>query len=1269
MKKRFFPIMSVFVALIMLFQIFPLYGVFAQNSDASSNDEPESPIWYLRENFGASSSWDNAMVNNGTDYSQMKGTVGVSLVDGSSVQKSEAYRALNDITSGVITFDFDFSLDGYVDGVGFRLLNDTNTVFGIVTKGSGLYLEQPDGKTEYLHSYSNTIVNKDKLTYVVAHIDMDTKTILDVYIDGVKCAENKPLVTPAKINGFDAETQEESTVLLKMQRIYIYKNFIVNDDFYDAQRISALDWDFESDGGNLSVYSVNNRNADRYSMQINTNGGGVEATKSFKETSGRMIVEMSALQFEKRNGINISVNSGSKSVISVSADGRNFSYSNGSSNESFYDYLKNTWYKFKFDIDLDNSVADVYLNNKLKAKAVPIDSSVKSIDKIVINADKNDNPLVIDDVKVYRPYNLDREDYVPAPVKPEKDNDFVIGMQMCPLWTEGLYTHAWDYVKAAPDRMPLLGAYDEGNPEVNDWNIKWLVDHGFDFQWICSYTSYPLAQAAKHSPIKPDMDREGNALYEGFMSSKYSNDFKFAIMMENSYLSSGKVLNSYFFDNVVPYWIEYYFKDDRYLKIDGRPIVGIYLADYFAKMFDGIDGLTGTEAYKAGVEKFKQMCVDAGVGEPYMVSQIGAVGYTEKNYAAYSSYGFDGMNAYGYKQKEGPLDQINVLTAGLENSKKYNIDTVPAVVPRRGDDPWLNGQNEVGYKSTVEEFEKELNWVKDTFAPGKTSRLSKQLVMAGTWDELGEGHILCPTVGDKFKYLDSFRKVFCTDYEHEEAIPTEAQKKRVNYLVVQNRKTGDLTDVNIRSYYRENPAREVPENVKYEWVFDENAANNEWAAKTGIGENSISDEGWVITPDNSNPTIGFKGKAAYDICDVTYVKIRMKQNLTSTGGYLTYKTSANVEWNDMEQASRLSPSVDGKYEFKDYYIPVGENAHWRGNVTGLNILLGTVSDLNQPFVIQSISFLSDPEYTEMPKVSVKGANYLLHTDPIVNGDVVMLPLREVCDIYDVRLQKYGIDNAYIFSSNGGTGLIQEGNITAKLNNKDVKLDAIPYRVSEIVNDTVYVPMSFISQVFGKEMTYDASTKIVTIADAFPFTDMEDCAWAKEDVFKLYELGVINGEGGTTFNPDREITREEFLKILVEGFLNDSTSSQVNFSDVDDSEWYAKYIATAVDFGIVNGKDDGTFGVGEFITRQDMAVMLYRTLAKLASVEKTDIQEIQKFKDSDEISDYALDAVGFMAQNGIVLGMEDGMFMPFANATRAQSAVIICRAMEFLKSLK
>lgn len=178
---------------------------------------------------------------------------------------------------------------------------------------------------------------------------------------------------------------------------------------------------------------------------------------------------------------------------------------------------------------------------------------------------------------------------------------------------------------------------------------------------------------------------------------------------------------------------------------------------------------------------------------------------------------------------------------------------------------------------------------------------------------------------------------------------------------------------------------------------------------------------------------------------------------------------------------------------------------------------------------------------------------------------------------------------------------------------------------------------------------------------YPYFD-DVSGWSKEYVEALYNRGIISGKGERMFAPDENVTREEFVKLVVEtaGMTRAWTDE---FDDVAADAWYAGYIGAASKNNIVNGVGDRNFGIGENITRQDMAKLLYGMLLHEGFVSEGAKSELA-YADSVDIAPYAREAVGVLSGLGIISGDESGNFMPTDNATRAQAAKLIYKLFEF-----
>ena len=172
-------------------------------------------------------------------------------------------------------------------------------------------------------------------------------------------------------------------------------------------------------------------------------------------------------------------------------------------------------------------------------------------------------------------------------------------------------------------------------------------------------------------------------------------------------------------------------------------------------------------------------------------------------------------------------------------------------------------------------------------------------------------------------------------------------------------------------------------------------------------------------------------------------------------------------------------------------------------------------------------------------------------------------------------------------------------------------------------------------------------------DAKHFQDIESVLWAENAICSLAGKGIINGKTQTEFYPNDYVTRAEFTKMLVLAFSVSKGGKDSGFNDIPSDFWAKQYIDTACENGIITGYNK-SFLPNNNITREDMAVMLYRVMKG-----QTDIN-LTKFSDDADISGYAKKAVSYLVENGIISGRGNNLFFPKLNATRAEAATTIKR---------
>lgn len=172
-----------------------------------------------------------------------------------------------------------------------------------------------------------------------------------------------------------------------------------------------------------------------------------------------------------------------------------------------------------------------------------------------------------------------------------------------------------------------------------------------------------------------------------------------------------------------------------------------------------------------------------------------------------------------------------------------------------------------------------------------------------------------------------------------------------------------------------------------------------------------------------------------------------------------------------------------------------------------------------------------------------------------------------------------------------------------------------------------------------------------------YIDIDEYTWAKEAIEKLSDKQVISGTGNGMFMPDKAVTREEFLKMLILALDIPIITSEKAFTDVPKGAWYEEYVQTGVEVGIINGMGEDIFGSGISVTREDMTVMIER-VSKISGIELKAVKEKIAFSDEGEISEYAKTSVEKVQMAGVINGYADSSFKPKKTATRAESAVVI-----------
>ena len=257
------------------------------------------------------------------------------------------------------------------------------------------------------------------------------------------------------------------------------------------------------------------------------------------------------------------------------------------------------------------------------------------------------------------------------------------------------------------------------------------------------------------------------------------------------------------------------------------------------------------------------------------------------------------------------------------------------------------------------------------------------------------------------------------------------------------------------------------------------------------------------------------------------------------------------------------------------------------------------------------------------------------TKPKNNTEVLLTVTSTLGDATSTATFRYyikGTNGAQGGTSSGGSGGGGGGNIFVG----DTSSSAFPE-----TNTTIHTPVEYENKVFN---------------------DVETDDWFYSYVLDLKNANIINGDDAGNFNPNNFVTREEFVKMIVNAAGVQTVENGNGFADVKSTDWFAPYVYAAKEKGIINGINANEFGVGYAISRQDMSVIINNIIDIKADISTNR----DTFADDSDISSYAYEAVYSMKALGIIKGYDSGEFNPKGQLTRAEAAKVISMVMDIIK---
>jgi len=334
-----------------------------------------------------------------------------------------------------------------------------------------------------------------------------------------------------------------------------------------------------------------------------------------------------------------------------------------------------------------------------------------------------------------KPENLQPAASVPSP-QPAETEDIQVGAILYPGWVPGT-GWGWSLLDPYPNRRPALGYYDDSKPEVMDWQIKWALEHGISFFNFCWYRE----RGNEGQPVEA---WRSQTLDEGFLRSRFADDFGFAITWENSN-AAGISSPEDLLNNLLPFWTKNYFERPNYLRFDGKPVLFIYSVENLVNQLGGI------EHVPVVLDEMRKQCKEAGLGGLILVGE-----YRGDDRAAFERFrlaGLDAVWSYGME---------NVET--LQERQAWDVlPDIPTISMGWDPRPW---QDYINYWWTTHwihsptEFQHVAERTLEIMKSKPEGSIGRNIVQVDNWNEFGEGHYIAPSRHFGFAYLEAIRATF-----------------------------------------------------------------------------------------------------------------------------------------------------------------------------------------------------------------------------------------------------------------------------------------------------------------------------------------------------------------------------------------------------------------------------------------------------------------------------------------------------------------------------
>ncbi len=834
-------------------------------------------------------------------------------------------REVNKTEGEKLVADFQCLAGGNGAYVEFRD-EDGNSVYQIKVVDGKWSVLTKDGKYSPLEAASTA--EKDSF-----RVYLDQKTgVAETIINGKSFGKSELLSD--NILNFRFAVDEKSVTTITPGKINVVANYGVYENFEFDRFDEAYGW--------------SSANANVNEEQELVLSGKANATKKFDAIDIKYISEILSI-FPEGETAGYRIKSGNTVAVELKSENGKL-YANG---KVVYEKLtKNMWYRLRVEANPSAGKADIVVNGRTMG-TVSL-NTVNPVDTLEIFSENGNAKF--DNITVYN--NVDHYDYVARPEAKADFSDYIVGMNVCSLWKNNATHFGWACITPYDENRPVLGYYDEGNPETADWEIKFMVEHGIDVQAFCWYND------SVTGPVKEPRNRY--QLHDAYQHSKYEDYMKYCLILE---LASRPFNAEKFREHVVPYLFENYFLDENYFTLDNKIVIDMFAANALAgsSYFGSVENAKKEMAYLDEVAK------SYGFDGVIFIANDDVQLLEKLGIGARAAYHWDSI---GYQFEA--TKNINEAANKVSNS----VYQIPTISVGFNDLAWMGGRKPL---MSVEDYDKSFEWVKNEYIPKNAEKgtWQEKLVWLSTWNEYGEGTYISPSGLNEFGYLDVLRKHFTNlPASHEDELPTEKQATRINreypqYARLLRREQTLPGDNAFENEYE----------VVHRFEFDETNSST-----SGCENVSYSENGLTATSTRVDFQAFLSGIShGVDIDDISTVRIYM-QTPAGSKVEVFYCTAANPG----EAQSRSLATVAPTSEMTAYDFNFNSQSYWKGKLTKLRIDPANANGTT--FTVKAVELLKNKTAAERADLEANGGTLYVNGIEINSavpgekkGDEILFP--------------------------------------------------------------------------------------------------------------------------------------------------------------------------------------------------------------------------------------------------------------------------------------